>query len=96
MSDTMLLKRAYAALRAFAPDHPVIAELDAAIAASHALEAQTTPRGVPWGSLPGDDEDPNHGRCCGLCNAPIRAGERYKHGVDVCSKLPPRDAAEET
>lgn len=41
-----------------------------------------TGSGKPWGSLPGDAEDPNFGRVCIQCDMPVRAGERYAH---VCS-----------
>lgn len=34
---------------------------------------------APWGTRAGDSSDPNYGRACGLCGAPIRAGERYAH-----------------
>lgn len=44
----------------------------------------------PWGSQPGDAEDPNHGRICVLCKAPIRAMERHTH---VCRT--PDDASRE-
>lgn len=32
-----------------------------------------------WGSRETDTNDPNLGRTCMLCNAPIRAGDRYTH-----------------
>lgn len=34
---------------------------------------------APWGSLPEDAQDPNNGRGCGRCFAPIRRGCRYVH-----------------
>jgi hypothetical protein len=35
-----------------------------------------------WGAQPDDKDDPNWGRVCGLCKAPIRTGERYSHDCE--------------
>lgn len=36
-----------------------------------------------WGTVEGDANDPNYGRACGVCLAPIRAGGRYAHECTV-------------
>lgn len=38
---------------------------------------------APWGSLPGDKNDPNYGRECVRCSGAVRAGGRYAH---VCAQ----------
>lgn len=40
---------------------------------------------APWGTLPGDQNDPNYGRECGRCGGAIRAGLRHAH---VCLQHP--------
>lgn len=37
------------------------------------------PETAPWGTLPGDKDDPNYGRECIRCKGAIRAGLRYAH-----------------
>jgi len=37
------------------------------------------PETAPWGTLPGDKDDPNYGRECIRCKGAIRAGLRHAH-----------------
>lgn len=41
--------------------------------------ACTNPRIEAWGTREGDGDDPNFGRQCSICGAPVRAGGRYSH-----------------
>lgn len=45
---------------------------------------------APWGSLPGDKDDPNYGRECVRCGGAVRAGGRYAH---VCAPTHPETTA---
>lgn len=54
-------------------------------------EPSGDPVSASWGTLPDDVADPNQGRVCCLCGAPIRAGMRYAHYAHHCNGVERKD-----